>query len=285
MGSSFHFFDSSTLESSHWIGVVCCPPPPPPAPNQIPRPCPPPPPRVTFRLVVAPFRGPGQSPVLPFACCVGSLLSVGRCGRCSCWCRFRRFRVRRAQWLVCWGCAGCGGMCRLRVTPPRAPWGGGSPSDSLGGGGGDCKGISRQSVVPSTDASKQNTGEATVALMRCECHWGSTRMVTNFRVREEQTLNCCTCSVCMTGTGCVARANDEEATGENILGLKKQHNTPYTTFGERISTNTPTNAPACVTDEHMHQRHGQYWVLVSHPLQLSPPSRTRSLQCFASELL
>ena len=27
------------------------------------------------------LRGPGQSPVLPFACCVGSLLSVGRCGR------------------------------------------------------------------------------------------------------------------------------------------------------------------------------------------------------------
>ena len=48
-----------------------------------------PPPRVTFRLVVVPLWGPGQSPVLPFACCVGSLLSVGRCGRCSCWCRFR----------------------------------------------------------------------------------------------------------------------------------------------------------------------------------------------------
>ena len=49
---------------------------------------------VTFRLVVAPLRGPGQSPVLPFACCVGLLLSVGRRGRCSCWCRFR---VRGAQ--------------------------------------------------------------------------------------------------------------------------------------------------------------------------------------------
>ena len=48
-----------------------------------------PPPRVTFRRVVAPLRGPGQSPVLPFACCVGSLRSVGRCGRCSRWCRFR----------------------------------------------------------------------------------------------------------------------------------------------------------------------------------------------------
>ena len=30
---------------------------------------------MTFRLVVAPLRGPGQSPVLPFACCVGLLLS------------------------------------------------------------------------------------------------------------------------------------------------------------------------------------------------------------------
>ena len=35
------------------------------------------PPCVTFRRVVAPSRGPGQSPVLPFACCVGSLLVVG----------------------------------------------------------------------------------------------------------------------------------------------------------------------------------------------------------------
>ena len=52
------------------------------------------PPCMTFRLVVAPLRGPEQSPVLPFACCVGSLLSVGRCGRCSCGCRFR---VRGAQ--------------------------------------------------------------------------------------------------------------------------------------------------------------------------------------------
>ena len=71
------------------------------------------PPRVTFRRVVVPLRGPGQSPVLHFACCVGSLRSVGRCGRCSrCW----RFRVRGAQSLVCRGCAECGGMCRLRVS-------------------------------------------------------------------------------------------------------------------------------------------------------------------------
>ena len=72
-----------------------------------------PPPPVTFRRVVVSLRGPGQSPGLPFACCVGSLRSVGRCGRCSCWCRFR---VRGAQSLVCRGCAGCGGMCRLCVS-------------------------------------------------------------------------------------------------------------------------------------------------------------------------
>ena len=51
-------------------------------------------PCVTSRRVVVPLRGPGESPVLPFACCVGSLRSVGRCGRCSCWCRFR---IRGAQ--------------------------------------------------------------------------------------------------------------------------------------------------------------------------------------------
>ena len=43
---------------------------------------------MTFRRVVVSLRGPVQSPVLPSACCVGSLRSVGRCGRCSCWCRF-----------------------------------------------------------------------------------------------------------------------------------------------------------------------------------------------------
>ena len=77
---------------------VTCPPPLP-----VRQPAPPPhslflgghtTPCVTFRRVVAPLRGPGQSPVLPFACCVRSLLSVGRCGRCSCLCRFR---VRGAQ--------------------------------------------------------------------------------------------------------------------------------------------------------------------------------------------
>ena len=82
----------------------------------------PPPPRVTCRPVFVSLRGPGQSPVLPFACCVGLLRSVGRCGRCSCWCRFR---VRGAQSLVCRGCAECGGMCRLRVSGAQylAYWG------------------------------------------------------------------------------------------------------------------------------------------------------------------
>ena len=40
--------------------LICSPPPPPP-------------PRVTFRRVAVSLRGPGQSPVLPSACCVGSL--------------------------------------------------------------------------------------------------------------------------------------------------------------------------------------------------------------------
>ena len=45
---------------------------------------PPPPPCVTFRRLVVSLRGPGQSPVVPSACCIGLLLSVARCGRCSC---------------------------------------------------------------------------------------------------------------------------------------------------------------------------------------------------------
>ena len=77
-------------------------------------------PCVTFRRVVVPLRGPGRSPVLPFACCVRSLRSVGRCSRCSCWCRFR---VREAQSLVCWG-AVCASAApnNWRITPsPLGP--------------------------------------------------------------------------------------------------------------------------------------------------------------------
>ena len=79
-----------------------------------------PPPCVRFRRVVVSLRGPGQSAVLPFGCCVGSLRSVGRCGRCSCWCRFR---VGGAQWLAFSGCVGCcGGRFSLLAahSPPHS---------------------------------------------------------------------------------------------------------------------------------------------------------------------
>ena len=64
---------------------------------------PPPPLCVTFRRAAGSLQGPGRSPVRPFACCVGALRSVGRCGRCSCWCCFR---IHGAQWFgvpgLCW---------------------------------------------------------------------------------------------------------------------------------------------------------------------------------------
>ena len=44
-------------------------------------------------------------------------------------------------------------------------------------GGGDCKGISRQTVEPSTDASKENMCEATFALMRCQCASSNTNVI------------------------------------------------------------------------------------------------------------
>ena len=81
---------------------------------------PPPAPCVTFRRLAVSLRGPGQSPVLPFACCIGSLCSDGRCGPCSCWCRFR---VRGAQGLAHWGCAGwCGGRFTVfaAYSPPHS---------------------------------------------------------------------------------------------------------------------------------------------------------------------
>ena len=62
------------------------------------------------------------------------------------------------------------GQVWTRHIAPAAPafsvlggGGGGrqSPSDGLPGGGGDCKGISRQNVVFSNNASKQNTGGRT----------------------------------------------------------------------------------------------------------------------------
>ena len=49
------------------------------------------------------LRGPRQSPIPPFACCIKSMLSNSRCGLCSSWCSFR---VRGAQYLAYWGCTG-----------------------------------------------------------------------------------------------------------------------------------------------------------------------------------
>ena len=51
---------------------------------------------------------------------------------------------------------------------------------SLGGGGG-CKGITRKTVVPSTDASKENTCEATFALMQCQCDSSNTNVIGDHR--------------------------------------------------------------------------------------------------------
>ena len=65
----------------------------------------PPPPGVTFCPSLVAVWGPGQSPVFPFAQCVGSPLSV----RSSGWCLLRRLRVSGAQQLVCWGCGWCCG--------------------------------------------------------------------------------------------------------------------------------------------------------------------------------
>ena len=72
------------------------------------------------------------------------------------------------------------------------PGGGGgrSPSDGLPGGGGEiARGISRQTVVPSSNASKENMCEATFALMpmcfiQHKCYWESKGTVKNFWVRE-----------------------------------------------------------------------------------------------------
>ena len=71
---------------------------------------------MTFCRVAVSLRGPGRSPVLPFACCVWLPRSVTRCSRCSRWCRLH---VRGAQLLVR-GCTGCCGG-RLTVFAAHAP--------------------------------------------------------------------------------------------------------------------------------------------------------------------
>ena len=49
--------------------------------------------------------------------------------------------------------------------------------------GGDCKGISRQTVVRSTDASKKNTCEATFVLTRCQCDSSNTNVIGDPKVQ------------------------------------------------------------------------------------------------------
>ena len=80
----------------------------------------PPGPRVTARQVAVSLRGPGQSPILPFACCVASILSDGRCGWCSLRCRFR---ISGAQYGAHWVRAGCcGGCLRVLLPTPLHVW-------------------------------------------------------------------------------------------------------------------------------------------------------------------
>ena len=66
---------------------------------------------------------------------------------------------------------------RVSATVSRVGGGDGCQVTVSRGGGGDCKGISRQIVVPSTDASKENTCEATFALMLCQCVSSNTNVI------------------------------------------------------------------------------------------------------------
>ena len=75
----------------------------------------------------------------------------------------------------------CPPLANSRVSARRSPgWGGGGDGRQVTvsrGGGGICKGISRQIVVPSTDASKENTCEATFTLMLCQCVSSNTNVI------------------------------------------------------------------------------------------------------------
>ena len=86
------------------------------------------PPCVTCCRVTVSLRGPGQAPVLPFACSVRSPRSVGRCGLCSCWCRFR---IGGAQSLAYWGCAACCGGRFSAFAAHSPPHSGHPPPASL----------------------------------------------------------------------------------------------------------------------------------------------------------
>ena len=81
-------------------------------PSQIPfvrAPC------VTFRRAAVSLWSAGQSPVLPFACCVGSLRSDGRCILCG----VVSTLAEPSSWRT-WGCAVCCGGC-LTVSAAHSP--------------------------------------------------------------------------------------------------------------------------------------------------------------------
>ena len=86
----------------------------------------PPPPCVTFRQVAVSLQGPGQSPLLPFACCIGSMLSDGSCGLYPLWCCCHVSGAQQlAYWGLCWWCH--------REKPPPPP---NANTRGLGGTGG-----------------------------------------------------------------------------------------------------------------------------------------------------
>ena len=94
-------------------------------------------------------------------------------------------------------------LANSRVSARRSPgWGGGDGRQVTvsRGGGGDCKGISRQTVVPSTDASKENTCEATFALMPMLLH--PTQMLLRIQRNGKELLG--TCVGCAGVWGCGA---------------------------------------------------------------------------------
>ena len=73
---------------------------------------------VTFRRVVTPLRGPGQSPILPFACCVRSMRSVGSAAAACVPDGVVSTLAGPSGWRT-GGCAGCcgGGLRSLLPTP------------------------------------------------------------------------------------------------------------------------------------------------------------------------
>ena len=102
------------------------------------------------------------------------------------------------------------------LKPPPPP-----PRDGILPRWGDCKGIARQTVGPSFDATKRNTSDVCFALMPCQREGmllGVQRNNKEFLDTRTTPLKCCTSSVCITGIGRVARAVEEEAL-EHGVGL------------------------------------------------------------------